>query len=75
MHPAREKAWNTRREKYGERGHASAYRRPTNRTGALALSLVVRLHREGALSEGQCCKALEMDRIDFRHLCDKDQSA
>lgn len=38
--------------------------------GEAAVRLVVRLHEEDALSEGQCSKALGMDRLDFRRLCD-----
>ena len=70
---ARALAWATRREKYGTRGHSGSYRRGAYRvdlTGARALGLVIRLHREGTLSEGQCCTALNMDRIDFRHMVD-----
>src|SRR5687767_54596 len=66
----RAKAWTTRREKYGERGHSGSYRRPTDSLGRRALALVIRLHHEATLSEGQCCKALRLDRVDFRRLCD-----
>lgn len=66
----RRKAWITRREKYGERGHGGGYRRGPDPLGRRALALVIRLHEEGALSEGQCCRALELDRVDFRRLVD-----
>lgn len=36
-----------------------------------AMALVIRLHEEATLSEGQCCKALGMDRVAFRKLCDE----
>lgn len=75
----RARAWATRRAKYGQRGHSGSYRRGDYRvdlTGARALGLVIRLHQEGTLSEGQCCKALNMDRVDFRHMVDGwDQTA
>jgi len=35
-----------------------------------AHTLIARLHREGVLSEGQCCKALEMERVAFRRMVD-----
>lgn len=38
--------------------------------GMRALSLLVRLYCEGTLSEGQCCKALAIDRVEFRTLVD-----
>jgi hypothetical protein len=67
---ARAKAWATRREKYGERGHSGSYRRASHPLETRALRLVLRLHEEGTLSEGQCCKALDLDRVDFRALVD-----
>ncbi len=70
MISARAKAWQTRRAKYGDRGHAGAYRRPTDSLGRRALALVIRLHHEETLSEGQCCKALDLDRVAFRELVD-----
>jgi len=66
----RRRAWVTRREKYGERGHAGSYQRPTLRE-TLALLLIVRLHEGGVLSEGQCATALQMDRVAFRKICDR----
>lgn len=38
--------------------------------GSRALALVLRLYAEGALSEGQCAKALQIDRVSFRALVD-----
>lgn len=70
---ARAKAWETRRRLYGPAGHqgvGAAYLRPRSRREGLALRLIARLHTEAVLSEGQCCKALDMDRIEFRVMCD-----
>lgn len=69
----RKRAWATRRERYGPRGHGGAYTRPSPAVQRNALAYVVRLHRDGTLSEGQCCKALDMDRVAFRALCDEAQ--
>lgn len=67
----RAKAWETRRQRYGSRGHAGSYRRGAGEAlEHRALALVVRLHHEGALSEGQCCCALKLDRVSFRTICD-----
>ena len=70
---ARSKAWETRRAKYGPRGHNSGYARggrARTALGTLGLKLIVRLHEEGTLSEGQCCKALGLDRVEWRAICD-----
>jgi len=40
--------------------------------GDRALALVIKLHQEAVLSEGQCCSALELDRVTFRKLCDRE---
>ncbi|MBB3889474.1 hypothetical protein GGQ61_000171 [Phenylobacterium haematophilum] len=67
----RARAWATRRQKYGQRGHAGSYARfRPELVEQRALRLVVRLHQEGTLSEGQCCKALGLDRVEFRTICD-----
>ena len=71
METAREKAWKTRREKYGSAGHSGSYSRFPNATERRALALVILLHAEGTLSEGQCCKALGLDRVEFRKMCDE----
>lgn len=63
-------AWETRRAKYGPRGHNGSYSRPYHPLGLRAIRLVLRLHEEGTLSEGQCCKALDLDRVEFRALVD-----
>lgn len=64
----RRRAWETRRRLHGPTGHRGGYARSTRET--LALRLIARLHAEGALSEGQCCQALQMDRVAFRAMCD-----
>lgn len=69
----RKQAWVTRRAKYGPQGHNSGYGRggrARTSLGVLALKLVVRLQADGTLSEGQCCKALDLDRVDWRAVCD-----
>lgn len=68
----RRRAWATRRAKYGQQGHGSSYTRwQVEPTGRRALALVIRLHHEEVLSEGQCCTALGLDRITFRTVCDE----
>lgn len=64
----RAKAWETRRGKYGARGHAGSYARSLRERRALAL--IADLHRAAILSEGQCCAALDMDRVSFRAMVD-----
>lgn len=71
----RARAWATRRAKYGEHGHSGAYRKPTDPVGRRALALVISLHIQETLSEGQCCAALNIDRVSFRALCDEYLSA
>ena len=66
----RAEAWATRRAKYGEAGH-SGYRLRRSPIERRALRLITRLHAEEILSEGQCCTALDMDRTEFRALCDE----
>lgn len=68
---ARRRSWETRRAKYGQKGHSGAYARPPSILGRKALQLVARLHEEGMLSEGQCCKALAMERVEFRIMCNE----
>ena len=71
----RARAWVTRRERYGERGHAGAYTRPARASlcdmGCRALPLLLRLHREGVLSEGQIARATGLDRVEIRRLIDE----
>jgi hypothetical protein len=71
MSGASEARWKTRREKYGPCGHGGSYARWTrDPLGVRALALVIQLHREEVLSEGQCCDALDIDRVSFRELVD-----
>lgn len=74
MSDARRKAWETRRAKYGASGHAGSYRMSSivevDPIGKRALAFVLRLYEQGELSEGQCCKALQLDRVSFREMVD-----
>ena len=71
---ARKRAWETRRKKYGTRGHSGSYR-ATGRCGdcgrvqSMTYSLV-RLHVEGVLSEGQAAKVTGLDRVEVRRIAD-----
>lgn len=64
----RARAWGTRRARYGQRGHAGSYSRNAAERGALAL--VLRLMNEGVLSEGQVCRATQLDRVTVRAMAD-----
>lgn len=69
---AREKAWRTRREKYGARGHNGAYLRgqsPCADCERMRATLL-RLHAEGVLSEGQVARATGMNRVQVREWID-----
>lgn len=70
---ARAKAWQTRREKYGERGHVGAYRRSPLSFEAVTRmrDLIVKLHVDGVLSEGQACHATGLDRVELRRQREK----
>lgn len=71
MTDARAKAWATRRERYGPRGHSGSYRCNISAASArLMRRYLVRLHVEGVLSEGQACKATGLDRVELRTLAD-----
>lgn len=69
----RRRSWETRRQRYGDRGHAGAYTRPAGPCPCCAglLPLVIRLHRDGVLSEGQVAKASGLDRIEIRRMADE----
>jgi hypothetical protein len=73
----RKRAWETRRQKYGVAGHAGSYARTTSPCPAChgAVGLLIRLHREGVLSEGQIAKATGIDRISIRELADLQELA
>jgi len=71
----RKRSWKTRREKYGERGHGGAYCHPkpiyTRRWNERLNSMqgcLIRLYRQGVLSEGQVSKATGLDRVSCRDL-------
>ena len=69
------RAWKTRREKYGERGHGGAYCHPkpiytarwNERLNSMQ-DMLIRLYRQGVLSEGQVSKACGLDRVTCRDL-------
>ena len=65
----RKRAWETRRKKYGPMGHRGYRRQVANYDGML--SLIIRLHNEGTLSEGQVAKATGLHRIEVRRLADE----
>lgn len=73
LQQVRARAWATRRKKYGPHGHAGSYSRVA--TGPCPhcermTDLIVRLHAEGALSEGQAAKATGLRRIEIRKRVD-----
>jgi hypothetical protein len=37
--------------------------------------MIARLHVEGTLSEGQCCKELNLGRVEFRAMVDRERVA
>lgn len=69
----RKRAWKTRREMYGHLGHNGSYSRNPGPCAACdrMRALLVRLHVEGTLSEGQVAKATGMHRIDVRKAADE----
>ena len=72
MKTARTKAWETRRARYGARGHAGTYSRPVlhcSRCNQMA-RLLCRLLNEGVLSEGQVSTATGMHRIEVRAMAE-----
>lgn len=69
----RARAWETRRARYGKRGHSGSYSRCAPERGALGL--VIRLMREGVLSEGQVCSATRLDRVTVRAMADAEGEA
>ena len=64
----RKRAWETRRAKYGSRGHDGAYTRPSGPCPHCrpAIAAIIELHAEGVLSEGQAAKMTGMDRVAIR---------
>lgn len=71
MSDARERAWETRRKKYGPRGHNSSYTRSGCANCQRMQDLLIRLHVTGDLSEGQVAKATGLHRIEIRRLADE----
>lgn len=71
----RRRSWKTRRAKYGQHGHSGAYSnqqpiysaRWNERLKSMTDTLI-RLYREGVLSEGQVSKATGIDRVSCRDL-------
>jgi len=49
----------------------NAYQLAHKRAGAGALRLVMQMHADGSLSEGQVVKATGLDRVEIRRLADK----
>lgn len=71
----RRRAWKTRREKYGPRGHAGycpqlrpVYSAPWHARMRSMEAMLIKLYRQGVLSEGQVSKATGLDRISCRDL-------
>ena len=71
----RKRAWATRREKYGQRGHSGAYSHPQviytatwNERLRTMQDALIRLYPEGGLSEEQVSKATGLDRVSCRDL-------
>ena len=68
----RHAAWKTRRERYGDRGHSGTYSRGPSSCSRCEgmLALIIKLHVEGTLSEGQVAKATGLHRIAIREMAD-----
>lgn len=65
----RKQAWETRRAKYGEHGHKGSYNYRRCHCNQMT-ALLVKLHNEEVLSEGQVCRATGLDRVSIRKLAD-----
>lgn len=66
---AREKAWKSRREKYGPKGHHGTYSRASGKCCDHCNRMrvvIVGLHREGVLSEGQAARISGLSRVEVR---------
>ncbi|PKR56368.1 hypothetical protein COO92_21425 [Thalassospira lohafexi] len=68
----RQRAWETRRAKYGQRGHSGTYSRFKSGTGQVKRmqDALIQLHREEVLSEGQVAKIIGCGRVEVRRLVD-----
>lgn len=65
----RRQSWETRRNKYGPSGHSGGCYITSHRSGSgpkKMFDLIIRLHSEGVLSEGQVASATEVDRVSIR---------
>lgn len=75
MNNARKKAWETRRMKYGPRGHRGSYNcgngsaYEKDRVHRMEDALI-KLHNDGVLSEGQLAKITGLHRITLRARAD-----
>lgn len=58
---------NARRQKYGPSGHGGSYSRAAPDCRRMVL-LIVRLMREGVLSEGQAARATGLGRVQLRKI-------
>jgi len=68
---ARQRGWETRRQKYGSTGHArGAYGHSGDHVASMQ-ALLIRLHEEGVLSGGQVSKATGLHRITVRKMADE----
>lgn len=68
---ARKRGWETRRKKYGSTGHAcGAYGHGGDQVVSMH-ALLIRLHEEGVLSEGQVAKATGLHRVTVRKMADE----
>lgn len=71
----RKRAWMTRRQKYGKCGHSGSYgmaklhyTAPWHARLQSMQAMLIRLYREGILSEGQVSRATGLDRVSCREL-------
>lgn len=71
----RKQAWATRRARYGERGHSGSYSRFSASRRDAMLDLIIRLHAEDVLTEGQVAKATGLHRIEIRRLREQAEAA
>ena len=71
----RKRAWATRREKYGAKGHGGyVHERGENPSLRTMRNLIAKLVNEGVVSEGQAAKAMMIPRIEVRKICDEVRS-
>ena len=68
MNKVRQKAWQTRRAKYGDKGHGGSYSRSTDdkQRADRMEGFIIGLHNQEVLTEGQAVKATGLDRITLR---------